>query len=115
MRFIRMLRAGCLVAAALLPQLVFAANPPDPRTLGAVQAVYDFCGKVGDNRDRDRDKVRDRGHGSDEHGRQIFRGMSEREVESARKSGDYQRAYNQITAVLLELDHDAAARACKAV
>jgi len=96
---IRVLASCCL--AALLPQLASAAYPPMPS--GAWQGIYDFCGKL-DPKERE-DFNRE--------AKSLFTGLSPQQITALRENGDYKRAYQVLVAVMSQLTHDDALKACQ--
>jgi len=100
MRF--QLVTGWLVLAAL-PQLALAVNPPGE--VGALQAVYDFCGKV------DPAKLRDFESNADA----LLKGLTPAQIATLRNSTEYKRGYHMLEGILPELKKDDAVTACVAI
>lgn len=90
---------GWLVLA-VLPQLALAANPPGE--VGALQAVYDFCGKV------DPAKLKDFERNADA----LLKGLTPAQIAALRNSTEYKRGYRMLEGILPELKKDDAVTAC---
>jgi hypothetical protein len=95
----RVLASCCL--AALLPQLALAANPPMPT--GAWQAIYDFCNKLDPKEQEDFNKE----------AKNLFAGLTPQQIATLRENGDYKRGYQVLVAVMSQLTHTDAVKACQ--
>jgi hypothetical protein len=89
----------------LLPQLALADVKPDNQELGALQAVFDFCGKV-DSQQRPAFEAQADG---------LFRHMTKQQATTVRASGAYKQGYQTLTKVLGEMPKSDALPACKAI
>lgn len=95
----RVLASCCL--AALLPQLALAGYPPMPT--GAWQGIYDFCSKLDPKEREDFDKQ----------AKSLFTGLSQQQIATLRENGDYKRGYQVLVAVMSQLTHNDAVKACQ--
>lgn len=98
-------RILCLFTAAGLSQLAHAEAPISTQALGAAQGVFDFCSRVDPRDDRQ----------YDEQARLLLKGMSDRSVDEARRSEQYEQAKQIIESVLSELPMSDAVEACKGI
>ena len=80
----------CLSAFVPMSQLAFAGETFSSQRLGVVQAVFDYCEGV-NPRDHGRLVVKEK---------QLLKGVSEREIEKARRGNDFGTAYSVIKRVL---------------
>jgi hypothetical protein len=86
-----------------LPQLALATNPPGE--VGALQAVYDFCGKVDPAKRREFERNADA----------LLTGLTPAQVAALRKSTEYKRGYHMLQGILPDLKNSDAVVACGAI
>jgi hypothetical protein len=98
------LRVACFSAVTLFPGLALAAAL-QPGQVGALQAVYDFCGKVDPSR-----------HPSfDGEAKLLYGGSTSQQIAALRKGTEYQRGYSLYSSVLPNLSHGDAMTDCAAM
>ncbi len=98
----RAIQFVCLAAVMVVPSLAMAELPFSRQGLAQVEATLDFCSQTNP---QTADKFKD-------HGKRLVRGLPSAELEGARKSEEYQMAYESMTAELGKVAKDEAARAC---
>jgi hypothetical protein len=99
----KLLRVVCVPAVALLSQLALAADQPGQ--IGAMQAIFDFCGRVDSSQ---------RAH-FDQEAKAEYRGLTAGQIAALHKSAEYRRGYNLLSSVLPNLTSDDAMSGCVAL
>jgi hypothetical protein len=99
----KVFRFVCLSAAAALPQLALAAQPPGQ--VGAFQAIDDFCSKV--------DPAQHSAFSKE--GNSLYAGLTQEQITALRASAEYQRGYKMLSAVLPELTNGDAYQGCQVI
>jgi len=99
----KFLRVVCVPALALLSQIALAAEQPGQ--IGAMQAIFDFCGKV-DSSQRAR---------FDLEAKAEYGGLTAGRIAALHKSSEYQRGYNLLSSVLPNLTANDAMSGCVAL
>jgi hypothetical protein len=93
----------CFATIAFLPQLALAARPAGE--IGALQAVFDFCGRVDPSEGTDFAKQAD----------SLFKGFTPAQIAALRRSTEYRRGYQLLAGSLPALKGQDGVLACQAI
>ena len=90
------------VMAVAIPSLATAELPFSRQGLGQVEATFNFCSQI----------KPDSAEKFKAYAKRLVRGLPSGELEKARKSEEYQKAYEWLTKELGKADKDQAKQAC---
>ncbi len=102
MRIVRVFILGTVFA---FPSLSMAELPFSRQGLGQIEATLNFCSQTNPQA---AEKYGD-------HGNRLTKGFPGAEVEEARKSEEYKKAYESVTTALSKVAKDDAAKACSSL